>query len=290
MVNRARNWTTVPVQQINTGTILDGTCSILAAGTHDFNFSYFEDIVYVEHVVVSMTLQMNNVVGDSNNSRDYSTSGSGSGSGSEDKDSENRHSSRGDISITLMSPLGTRSTLLPERPKDLDISEGYNNWPFMSVAYWGENPSGRWSISVAYSGNKGSVSVSGVSYIIYGTTEAPQSVSQISLKCHPACALPQRCSSGRDSRFCDSCAAEYVRNPVTLECMTICNLTVRSGYCYDPSQSEPKCVRAKPPPATMTSSNSRSTVSPNNSATPVSVMGLKVTIKIFTMVLLIAYI
>ena len=49
---------------------------------------------------------------------------------------------RGDIKVELVSPSGTKSTLLPHRKYDFINAEGYYNWPFMSLHYWGENPIG----------------------------------------------------------------------------------------------------------------------------------------------------
>ncbi len=54
---------------------------------------------------------------------------------------------RGDLRIYLQSPSGTRSTLLDVRPQDFS-SSGFIDWPFMSVHFWGENPSGTWYLEV----------------------------------------------------------------------------------------------------------------------------------------------
>ncbi|XP_045398712.1 proprotein convertase subtilisin/kexin type 4 isoform X4 [Lemur catta] len=61
------------------------------------------------------------------------------------------YSRRGDLEISLTSPMGTRSTLVAIRP--LDISgQGYNNWIFMSTHFWDENPQGLWILGLE---NKG---------------------------------------------------------------------------------------------------------------------------------------
>jgi len=54
---------------------------------------------------------------------------------------------RGNLRIYLQSPSGTRAQLLDNRPHDIS-REGFNNWPFMSVHSWGENPSGRWRLEI----------------------------------------------------------------------------------------------------------------------------------------------
>ena len=43
--------------------------------------------------------------------------------------------------------LGTETTLLTEREQDKS-TDGFKNWPFMSVHNWGENPKGLWTIKI----------------------------------------------------------------------------------------------------------------------------------------------
>ena len=54
---------------------------------------------------------------------------------------------RGDLRIYLQSPSGTRSTLLDARPQDYSTN-GFMDWPFMSVHFWGENPTGTWTLEI----------------------------------------------------------------------------------------------------------------------------------------------
>ena len=54
---------------------------------------------------------------------------------------------RGYLRIYLISPMGTRSTLLDARPQDYS-SSGYTDWPFMTTHNWGENPRGRWVLEI----------------------------------------------------------------------------------------------------------------------------------------------
>jgi len=49
--------------------------------------------------------------------------------------------------VKIKSPKNTVSTLLPVRSSDI-LSAGFTNWPFMSVHFWGENPSGDWEFEV----------------------------------------------------------------------------------------------------------------------------------------------
>lgn len=80
---------------------------------------------------------------------------------------------RGDLHIYLTSPMGTRSTLLAQRPSDTTRS-GFQDWPFMSVHMWSENPNGAWKLEVVNDGRFGARAVvKAWSLILYGTTENP---------------------------------------------------------------------------------------------------------------------
>jgi subtilisin-like proprotein convertase family protein len=57
------------------------------------------------------------------------------------------HKRRGDLSIVLTSPAGTKSRLLSPRPLD-DSKEGVD-FTFMTVHNWGEDPHGTWTLDVA---------------------------------------------------------------------------------------------------------------------------------------------
>lgn len=61
---------------------------------------------------------------------------------------------RGNLQIYLTSPMGTNSTLLGRRVED-DSSDGFNNWPFMTVHNWGESPRGMWTLEIADVENNG---------------------------------------------------------------------------------------------------------------------------------------
>ncbi|XP_006789716.1 furin (paired basic amino acid cleaving enzyme) b [Neolamprologus brichardi] len=57
------------------------------------------------------------------------------------------YSQRGKLAIHLISPLGTRSTLLFPRPNDFS-SEGFNDWAFMTTHSWDEDPQGEWTLEI----------------------------------------------------------------------------------------------------------------------------------------------
>ncbi|XP_061173285.1 furin-like protease kpc-1, partial [Saccostrea echinata] len=54
---------------------------------------------------------------------------------------------RGNLVIHLTSPSGTRSTILPKRPSDMN-NGGFVQWAFLSVHFWEENPTGTWKLEI----------------------------------------------------------------------------------------------------------------------------------------------
>ena len=54
---------------------------------------------------------------------------------------------RGALHVVLTSPSGTKSSLLLPRPKDRSSST-FENWPFLSVHFWGESANGTWTLEI----------------------------------------------------------------------------------------------------------------------------------------------
>ncbi|KFD65974.1 hypothetical protein M514_03148 [Trichuris suis] len=120
MILLAKRWKTVPPQHTCTFTY-DMDYPIPLIGMFSQNFSLKVDdcalgarIRYLEHVQVILSVKF---------------------------------SRRGDLRIFILSPMGTRSELLPVRPHD-DSKLGIEKWPFMSVQQWGENPEGTWVLTI----------------------------------------------------------------------------------------------------------------------------------------------
>ena len=179
----------------------------------EITFTYSGSIVYIEHLVVTMTLEPN-------------------GSG------------RGNLEATITSPNNTVSKLLFTRPYDGTTVQGYTDWPFLSVLHWGENPTGNWTIRVYWNAFFGYGSMSNVEVTIYGVSQIPQSVANIPSQCDLSCA---RGCSGTGSLNCDACNSTLLRNATTLECIQpsecVSPNKVASGYCYfpDPIPSPSVC-------------------------------------------------
>ena len=62
-----------------------------------------------------------------------------------------RFTRRGDLTIHVTSPQGTRATLLGKRRMDYS-HDGFKNWVFMSTHTWEENPKGKWKVEIANDG------------------------------------------------------------------------------------------------------------------------------------------
>ena len=144
---------------------------------------------------------------------------------------------RGDIKIELTSPSGTVSTLLGHRDDDF-VRGGYFNWPFMSVMFWGEDPTGKWTLIITTQSSLTDVIVYDIEFQFYGVSSIPESVANIPDECHSDC---RRGCAQQDSEYCDACV--NLRNAYTLECLDTCPLgyTERNGYCYDQSIPTEEC-------------------------------------------------
>ena len=127
------------------------------------------------------------------------------------------HRSRGSLRIVLTSPAGTRSELLAPRDRDYS-SDGFQNWPFMTVFSWGENPVGTWKIEVTDTKN-----VMGEfkkwSIRLYGTCEdnrniTPADSELCSKNCKKGCQEPF-------NKFCPNCSMYCHCDDG--ECLPLCN-------------------------------------------------------------------
>jgi len=88
-----------------------------------------------------------------------------------------RYYPRGNVQVTLISPSGTRSTLLMPRPRD-SFASTYEDWPFLSVHFWGESPQGEWKLEISNMGEdrptrRGQGLLRKWQLIFYGTEDNP---------------------------------------------------------------------------------------------------------------------
>ncbi|VDD91762.1 unnamed protein product [Enterobius vermicularis] len=90
-----------------------------------------------------------------------------------------RFGKRGDLKLTLFSPRGTTSVLLPPRPQDFN-QNGFHKWPFLTVQMWGEDPRGTWILmveSVSSNRNIGGT-IHNWQLLLYGTADPAQPTDQ----------------------------------------------------------------------------------------------------------------
>ena len=218
-------------------------------------FSISDRISSLEHVIVSMSLSIRGVSTflqyDYDDLNDYE--------GDIYDWLEDSHPRRGDIKIELTSPQGTKSILLPYRNYDFISAEGYDDWPFMSVHFWGENPIGTWTLKITYKSGSGYVRMSGLSMTLHGTATIPTAVSSIPSVCHSSCV---RGCFGEGPEHCDSC--QHFRIASTLECVDQCpsNSITYKSYCFTNENATEET------PTTVTPSETPSPVTPNATLTP----------------------
>uniref|UniRef100_A0A672HDG3 Proprotein convertase subtilisin/kexin type 5b n=1 Tax=Salarias fasciatus TaxID=181472 RepID=A0A672HDG3_SALFA len=98
-------------------------------------------VIYLEHVVVRITIT---------------------------------HPRRGDLSINLTSPSGTKSQLLANRLFDHSM-EGFKNWEFMTTHCWGEKAAGDWVLEIYDSPSQLRRKLKEWSLVLYGTSVHPYS-------------------------------------------------------------------------------------------------------------------
>ncbi|XP_041648353.1 proprotein convertase subtilisin/kexin type 6-like isoform X2 [Cheilinus undulatus] len=151
MVLEAKKWRTVPTQHtcrhsperrirhIHAGQSLNSSISTTGCSEEPE-----QHVDYLEHVVVRVLLV---------------------------------HPRRGDLEINLISPSGTKSQLLARRLVD-NSNEGFRNWEFMTVHFWGERAAGTWTLEIIDTPSKlRNPNVLGNlkewTLILYGTSENP---------------------------------------------------------------------------------------------------------------------
>ncbi|NXF00991.1 FURIN protein, partial [Smithornis capensis] len=87
---------------------------------------------------------------------------------------------RGDLAIYLVSPMGTRSTLLAARPHDFS-ADGFSDWAFMTTHSWDEDPSGEWVLEIENTSDANNYgTLTKFTLVLYGTaTDSPSLSNQL---------------------------------------------------------------------------------------------------------------
>ncbi|XP_023335904.1 furin-like protease 2 [Eurytemora carolleeae] len=94
---------------------------------------------------------------------------------------------RGHLKISLRSPRGTVSHLLLPRPRDT-MASGFEDWPFLSVHFWGEDPTGEWTLEISNSETESANSDGLLKHwqlVLYGTVENPcKNLKNLGTRCN----------------------------------------------------------------------------------------------------------
>uniref|UniRef100_A0A8C5I712 Furin-1-like n=1 Tax=Gouania willdenowi TaxID=441366 RepID=A0A8C5I712_GOUWI len=167
---------------------------------------------------------------------------------------------RGNLAIHLVSPAGTRSTLLHPRPHDFS-SEGFNDWAFMTTHSWDEKPSGEWTLEIEnVAGASDYGTLTQFTLVLYGTSSV---LSDSSSKSQTG----NGCKTLDLKQICIECnAGYYLYHEI---CVTECppGFTVGSqplnytvGNFISPA-SVPACLPCSPPCLTCSSLSPQSCLS-----------------------------
>lgn len=133
MVKHAEVWRTVPKQQICETRYYEAKAEIPR-----FKDKYVETSIF-SSACTNSTLDASNVIGEQGNAINYLEHVQAK--------ITLKFRPRGSLKITLISPSGTKSDLLLPRMRDT-IDDSFNNWPFLSVHFWGEHPVGKWTLRI----------------------------------------------------------------------------------------------------------------------------------------------
>uniref|UniRef100_H3D124 Proprotein convertase subtilisin/kexin type 5b n=1 Tax=Tetraodon nigroviridis TaxID=99883 RepID=H3D124_TETNG len=237
MVKEAERWKQVPAQhvcvesadrQMRTIRPEHVVRSVYKATGCTDNYNH---VIYLEHVVVRITIT---------------------------------HPRRGDLSINLTSPSGTKSQLLANRLFDHSM-EGFKNWEFMTTHCWGEKAAGDWVLEIYDSPSQlRSQKVPGKlkewSLVLYGTSvhpyilrsEKPRSAEirahtneefaedyNVAGPCDPEC--NERGCEGPGPHHCINCLHYFLKfKNNTRTCVSECP----SGFFRDDKKRCKKCSSA----------------------------------------------
>uniref|UniRef100_A0A4X1VUI1 Proprotein convertase subtilisin/kexin type 4 n=1 Tax=Sus scrofa TaxID=9823 RepID=A0A4X1VUI1_PIG len=166
------------------------------------------------------------------------------------------YSRRGDLEISLTSPMGTRSTLVAIRPFDIS-GQGYDNWIFMSTHFWDEDPRGLWTLGLE---NKGYYFNTGTLYrytlLLYGTVTSSACVQRdtegLCQECHsPAYILGHLCLAYCPPRYFNHTQQTVTAGPgrPATPALRVCSSCHSS--CYTCRGSSPLDCTSCLPPSTL---------------------------------------
>lgn len=147
---------------------------------------------------------------------------------------------RGGLQISLRSPSGTLSMLLPHRRRD-QHKQGFRKWPFMTVMSWGETAIGKWIFIVSTNDNT-KFNITDLALVLHGLPQKPQSVVNIPHECSSEC---KRGCSKIGTKYCDECQNKQILP--TLSCVKACpsKTYIQNQYCMSCPNHCSQCSDSK---------------------------------------------
>uniref|UniRef100_A0A8C2GZ18 Furin (paired basic amino acid cleaving enzyme) a n=1 Tax=Cyprinus carpio TaxID=7962 RepID=A0A8C2GZ18_CYPCA len=134
---------------------------------------------------------------------------------------------RGNLAIYLISPQGTRSTLLAPRPHDYS-SDGFSDWAFMTTHSWDEDPRGEWTLEIEnVAGTNDYGTLTQFTLVLYGTASrlsGPSAADSSSCKTYDLNQIycPAGFIAGTRSIFLPNNEVTSVLRPACQSCDPIC--------------------------------------------------------------------
>ncbi|KTG04574.1 hypothetical protein cypCar_00024984 [Cyprinus carpio] len=181
---------------------------------------------------------------------------------------------RGNLAIYLISPQGTRSTLLAPRPHDYS-SDGFSDWAFMTTHSWDEDPRGEWTLEIEnVAGTNDYGTLTQFTLVLYGTASrlsGPSAADSSSCKTYdlnqictgvrtPGFFLPKGCVRDVQQfhrRHCSPFSSrnnEVTSRPPSCRqscdpiCLTCSGSGVRAAFSCPPHTNPGRCQRHLPAP------------------------------------------
>ncbi|GFO36220.1 furin-like prohormone convertase [Plakobranchus ocellatus] len=183
--------------------------------------------------------------------------------------------SRGQTVIYLTSPSGTRSKLLPARPSDT-LEGGFEDWPFLSVHFWGERPHGIWTLDIEDAGGNswgsggGGGTLISWSLVLHGTASQPVHLKNSSSSSSSSTSSSQPTSSTKQatvtvkpstlppSKCHTECKDEHCTGHLPQDCQECKHFRLGSTCVpecpseYYVTEGDPSCRKCAPSCATCT--------------------------------------
>ncbi|KAK3589908.1 hypothetical protein CHS0354_034921 [Potamilus streckersoni] len=164
-------------------------------------------------------------------------------------------SGRGYVELELVSPAGTWSKLMSQRRYDIGDSR-QQEWTFMSIQFWGEDPKGNWTFSIKIPSSQ-TGNLTAWQLILYGTTEDPlagiPTCDESPCENGGSCVSKSKydisiclCAPGYTGKKCETDINECENAPCNgdaacVDLINAYNCTCPSGFVYNYTSDPSRC-------------------------------------------------